>query len=127
MLSEATKPAPDPKVLSWLRKNERELAIDPIILGEILFGIERLPSGKRRQRLEQWFEEGVVSLTCLPIDAATGIAWANLLVRLKAAGKEMSFEDSLIAATALITGLTVATRNIRDFQKAGVKVFDPFA
>jgi predicted nucleic acid-binding protein len=127
VLSEATKPSPEPKVLEWLRANEAELAVDPIILGEIRFGIDRMPPGQRRKRLELWFAEGVENLVCLPIDAATGIYWAQLLARLRASGRVMPFKDSLIAATALAHGLTVATRNTRDFQQAGVKVLDPFA
>ena len=127
VLSEATKPAPELKVLQWLRANEAELVVDPIILGEIRFGIERMPSGRRRQRFELWFAEGVENLVCLPIDAATAIRWAQLLAKLRASGRVLPFKDSLIAATALMHGLTVATRNTRDFQQAGVEVFDPFA
>ena len=127
VLSEATKPSPQQKVLEWLRANEAELAVDPIILGEIRFGIDRMPPGRRRERFERWFAEGVENLVCLPIEAATGIRWAQLLARLRASGRAMPVKDSLVAATALVHGLTVATRNIRDFQRAGVKVFDPFA
>lgn len=126
VLSEATKPAPDPRVVDWLRRNEREIVIDPVILGEIRFGILLLPAGKRRRRLERWFDEGVARVVCLPWDAATGLRWARLLARLRAAGQSMPVKDSLIAATALAHGLTVATRNVRDFKKAGVKVVDPF-
>src|SRR5216684_355102 len=79
VLSEATKPSPDLRVLAWLRANEAELAVDPIILGEIRFGIDWLPLGRRRQRFERWFAEGVQNLVCLPIEAATGIRWAKLL------------------------------------------------
>jgi predicted nucleic acid-binding protein len=126
VLSEATKPSPERKVLDWLRANETELAVDPIILGEIRFGIDRMPPGQRRKRFELWFAEGVENIVCLPIEAATGIRWAQLLAKLRGSGSAMPLKDSLIAATALVHGLTVATRNIRDFQKAGVKVFDPF-
>jgi hypothetical protein len=127
VLSEATKPSPEPKVLEWLRANEAELAVDPIILGEIRFGIDRMPPGQRRKRLELWFAEGIENLVCLPIDAATGIRWAKLLAQLRATGRAMPFKDSLIAAAALAYGLSVATRNTRDFQQAGLKVIDPFA
>jgi len=126
VLSEATRPAPDPEVLAWLRRHERRIVIDPIVLGEIRFGIHLLSPGRRRRRLERWFEEGVTRVVCLPWDAATGLRWAKLLADLRAAGRSMPVKDSLIAATALVHGLTVVTRNARDFQKAGVKVVDPF-
>ena len=127
VLSEATKPAPDSKVVQWLRRNEREIAVDPIILGEIRFGIHLLPTGRRRGRLERWFSEGVAKVVCLPWDAATGLRWAKLLADLRGSGLSMPIKDSLIAATALVHGLTIATRNAHDFQRARVKVVNPFA
>jgi toxin FitB len=126
VLSEATKPDPVPEVVAWVRANERELAVDPIILGEVRFGIHILPPGKRRRRLERWFEQGVVNLLCLPWDAATGLRWADLLADLRRAGLAMSVKDSMIAATALVHRLTLVTHNKKDFVKAGLRVHDPF-
>lgn len=127
ILSEATKPTPDPRVVDWLRRNERDLVVDPIILGEIRFGILILPVGRRRRELERWFQEGVARIACLPWDAATGLCWARLLSDLRTAGRSMPIKDSLIAATALAQALTVVTRNVHDFRKARVKVLNPFA
>ena len=127
VLSEPTKVSPDDKVVAWLRQNESDLVVDPIILGEIRFGIHLLPSGKRRRRLETWFKNGVAKITCLPWGADTGLRWAKLLADLRSAGKAMQIKDSLIAATALLHGLTIATRNQADFRVAGVKLLDPFA
>ena len=126
VLSEPTKPAPDSKVVERMRRNEREIAVDPIILGEIRFGIHLLPAGKRRRRLERWFKEGVSHIICLAWDAAVGLRWAKLLAELRGRGQTMPIKDSLVAATALIHGLTVVTRNVFDFKKAGVKVVNPF-
>jgi predicted nucleic acid-binding protein len=126
VLSEATRPEPEPRALEWLALHEREVAVDPIILGEIRFGIDLLPNGKRRARLERWFEEGVERIHCLAWDAATGLRWARLLADLRARGQSMPIKDSLIAATALTHGLVMATRNRRDFEKAGVEIVDPF-
>jgi len=126
VLSEPTKPEPDTGALEWLRRNEREIAVDPIILGEIRFGIFLLPAGKRRQRLEHWFREGVGRILCLDWNAAAGLRWAKLLAELRSRGQAMPIKDSLIAATALLHGLTVATRNVSDFKKSGVKVVNPF-
>jgi hypothetical protein len=127
VLSEPTKPVPHADVVAWLRANEPDLAVDPVILGEVRFGILLLPKGKRRTRLTRWFNTGVQRLHCLPWDAATGLRWAELLAGLRASGQAMPVKDSFIAATALVHGLTVATRNRGDFEKAGVRVFDPFA
>ena len=126
VLSETTKPAPAPGVVDWLRRNERALVVDPVVLAEIRFGILRLPRGRRRSRLEGWFDGAVERLHCLPWDAATGLRWAELLADLRATGRAMPIKDSLIAATALAHGLVVATRNRTDFEKAGVDVLDPF-
>lgn len=127
VLSEPTRSAPHPPVIDWLRRHERDLAVDPVILGEIRFGILLLPRSRRRSRLERWFEGGVGRLECLPWDAQTGLRWAELLASLRASGRTMPIKDSLIAATALVHGLTLATRNRTDFERAGVDVVDPFA
>jgi len=126
VLSEATKPEPRPRVVEWLRNHEREIAVDPIILGEIRFGIHLLPAGTRRRRLERWFADGVERIHCLPWQAETGLRWAKLLADLRANGESMPIKDSMIAATALIHGLTVVTHNTRDFSRAKVKLIDPF-
>ena len=127
VLSEPTRAAPDPLAIAWLKENEKELAVDPIILGEIRFGIHLLPAGKRRRRLERWFDEGVGKIVCLPWEARSGLRWAKLLADLRRSGRAMPIKDSLIAATALVHGLVVVTRNDRGFEKAGVKLLNPFA
>ena len=127
VLSEPTKAAPDQGVIEWLRVHEHDIAVDPIILGELRFGILLLPKGRKRTALERWFDAGVQRLHCLPWDADTGLTWAALLARLRTTGKAMPIKDSLIAATALLHNLVVATRNRSDFVKAGVRIVDPFA
>ena len=127
VLSEPTRSVPDPRVVEWLLANERDIAVDPIILGEVRFGILLLPQGKRRARLERWFDAGVQRLVCLPWEAATGLRWAKLLAALRASGRAMPIKDSLIASTALVHDLVVATRNRRDFKYAGIEIVDPFS
>jgi toxin FitB len=126
VLSEPTKATPNRRCLEWLKRHEREIAVDPVILGEIRFGILLLAKGRRRRKLEQWFDTGVQLLQCLPWEAETGLRWAALLATLRKSGRAMPIKDSLIAATALVHGLTIATRNRSDFEKAGVVVVDPF-
>ena len=126
ILSEATKTVPDQKVLDWLLRNEGEIVVDPIVLGEIRFGILLLSKGKRRSRLERWFSKGIGKIVCLPWDGKTGLRWAMLLADLRKAGKSMPLKDSLIAATALTHDLILVTRNTDDFKKAGIQLLDPF-
>jgi toxin FitB len=127
VLSEPTKPAPISKVIDWLSDNERNLVVDSIILGELCIGILALAPGRKRSQLEQWFGALVQTIECLPWDATISRRWAKLVVDLKQKGRTMPLLDGMIAATALQHDLTIATRNTRDFKKAGLKVFDPFA
>ena len=127
VLSEPTKSMPDLKAVEWLRENEREIAVDPIILGEVRYGILLLHKGKKRTKLEQWFDAGVKRLHCLPWEAETALKWAQLLASLRVRGRAMPIKDSLIAATALVHELVVVTGNRGDFQYAGVRIMDPFA
>jgi predicted nucleic acid-binding protein len=114
-------------VVDWLRRNESQLAVDPIIVGEIRFGILLLPRSRRRLRLQSWFDAGVGRLLCLPWDASTGLRWAQLLAELRVAGRAMPVKDSLIAATALLHDLALVTRNGSDFAATGVKLVSPFS
>lgn len=125
VLSEATEREPNPRVVAWLERNERELAVDPIVLGELRFGVLLLARGRRRTRLERWFATGVRRLHCIPWEADCGLRWAELLADLRRSGRSMPIKDSLIAATALVHGLVVATRNRADFEQAGVQVVNP--
>jgi toxin FitB len=127
VLGEPTKPAPDAKVVSWLTANESGIVVDSIILGELRIGILTLAPGRKRTKLELWFADVVDTVDCLPWDASVSRRWAELVVESRRKGRLLPLLDGMIAATALTHGLTVATRNRRDFQQAGVKVFDPFA
>jgi hypothetical protein len=126
VLSEATKPQPAGQVVKWLRAHDQVLAVNPIILGELEYGILLLPAGRRRKKLLDWFASGVQQLNMVEIDAATAAIWATLLADLRRKGRAMPIKDSLIAATARQHRLTVATRNVAHFRHAGVQLFNPF-
>lgn len=127
VLSEPTKPLPNANVVDWLKAHEGDLVVDPIVLGEIRLGVLVLPGGQKRTRLEQWLTQVEQVVVCLPWDAAVGRRWAEIVAGLKRKGQALPLLDSMIAATALEHDLTVATRNVRDFQKTGVSVVDPFS
>ena len=126
LLSEPTKPDPSPQVLEWLRRNEEQLAVTPIILGELEYGILLLPTSKRKKQLEVWFEKIRSTAHCLDFDSKAASSWAHLLAHLKSQGHAMPIKDSLIAASAIAHNLTVATRNTRDFKNAKVDLINPF-
>ena len=126
VLSEPTKPAPVAKVVGWLAANEGDLVVDSIILGEMRIGILTLAPGRKRAQLERWFADVVQTIDCLPWDAAVSLRWAELAMESNRKGHVLPLLDGMIATTALVHDLTVATRNIRDFRPAGVKVFNPF-
>ena len=127
VLSEPTKSQADQGVLDWLAANDADLCVNPIILGELEYGILLLPKSKKRSQLQQWFDLGRRQLNSVPIDATTATHWAKLVATLRRKGKSMPIKDSLIAATALQHQLIVATRNVRDFEQANVRSINPFS
>ena len=126
VLSEAMRPTATPQVLAWLALHEPDLAVNPVILGEIENGILLLPDAPRRTRLQGWFQKAVQKIHVLDFDALTASVWARLLTGLKSSGLAMPVKDSLIAATALMHNLTLVTRNTADFENSGVRLFNPF-
>ena len=126
ILSEATKPIPSPIVLKWLEANQNNLIVNPIVLGELQYGILALPDGKRKTKLLSWFARGLKALHSVDIDGETADRWAKLLAELRAQGVAMPLNDSLIAASALQHRLVIATRNTRDFAQSGVTLVNPF-
>ena len=126
LLSEPTKPEPAPQVLEWLRRNEEHLAVTPIILGELEYGIMLLPASKRKKQLEVWFEKIRSTAHCIDFDSNAASSWARLLAHLKSKGHAMPIKGSLIAASAIAHNLTLATRNTRDFKNAKVPLINPF-
>ena len=126
VLSEPMKPIPNDRVVRWLDQHDAEYAVNPIVLGEIEFGILILPAGRRRVRLASWFDELAIRIPVFPIDTHVASEWAKMLAGLKAKGLTIPVKDSLIAATARSHGLTIATRNTADFRHAGVPLVNPF-
>jgi predicted nucleic acid-binding protein len=126
VLSEPTKPLPDPRVVDWLRAHEAHTAVDPCFSGNCASAFLSSPKeGSGRRWNAGSIQESAVS-TAFPWMTDTGLKWAELLARLHKAGKAMPIKDSLKAATAIAQGLAVATRNRIEFAKACVPVIDPF-
>lgn len=127
VLSEPTRLHPDKGVIDWLRANESDLAVSSLILAELRLGIASLPSGARRTKLDRWFEMLTGKIRCLSWDSNTSSIWADLVAAMRKQGRAMPLMDSLIAASALQHNLVLVTRNARDFEASGVRLFNPFA
>lgn len=128
VLSDAIATRPNPGVRGWLASNDAaRLFVSVITIGELHKGVAtaRNRSLARAMRLGQWVTgiEQQYAERILPIDLAVSQRWGVLM----AADPSASVEDKLIAATALVHGLAVVTRNVRDFTSTGVAVVDPFA
>jgi predicted nucleic acid-binding protein len=117
VVSESIKPAPSPKLLCWLTDHNDDVFVSVLTLGEIVKGIEMMPAGKRRGRTEKWFDEieqwAVNRL--LQVDAQIMRVWGAYYARQSRQGRVLDVMDSLLAATAITHGLTVASRNLSDF------------
>jgi len=125
IVSELRRLRPHPAVVEWIKSTpEASLRLSAATLGEIQRGIEILRGrdAAKADEIEAWADklEGVYAV--LPADAAVFRRHARLMRN----QPTPSYEVALIAATALVHDLTVATRNGADFDGLGVRVFDPF-
>lgn len=125
VVSELRRPKPHGAVVAWLQTLEdRQLYVSAVTLGEIQAGIEltREQDPAKASEIESWLHQLAGSFNILPMDANTFRAWARLMHR----KSDTLYEDAMIAATAMSHGLTVATRNVADFQALGMAVLNPF-
>lgn len=116
-----------PKLNAWIEQNDN-LHVSVVSLAEIEYGLQQAPA-THRLHLEEWLKETrrKFSDATEQLTEPVLIRWKQLLLELRAKQRTMTCEDSLIAATALFHGHTVATHNTRHFEPAGVQVFDPLA
>ena len=130
VVSEWTKPRPNAGVVEWLaRVDEDEAFLSVVTFAELRHGIERLPTGERRRRLDEWlrndlalrFEDRIIG-----VDGAIADEWGRVIARRETRGRPMSAMDALIAATAQVHDLTVVTRNAADFQSFVKNVLNPW-
>lgn len=122
---------PNPQVQRWLRSVSPEaLYVSVLTLAEIRRGIELLPAGKRREQLESWFKEellgSLADVNILPVTREIGEGWAVWTARGQERGVQVAVMDGLIAATALAHGLTLVTRNTKDFEGLRVPMLNPW-
>ena len=126
VVSELRKLRPHDGLVAWLRSiDDAQLYLCAVTLGEIQAGIEltREQDPEKASEIETWLDSITGAYNVLPMDAAAFRSWAKLMHK----KSDTLYEDAMIAATAQVHGLTVATRNVRDFKALGLDVFDPFS
>jgi len=130
VLSEYARKAPAPQVIAWLdEQDETSLFISVISLGEIEKGILKLRATDpaRSQKLTAWLArvEQRFAGRILPLATAEFQAWAQVAARAELAGQPLPVMEALLMATAQCQGLTIVTRNLKDFASYP-QVFDPW-
>jgi toxin FitB len=128
--SELVRPQPEPKVQTWVAAQDLDtLFISSVSFGELRKGIILRSPGKRRAELEAWIETDLSMLfsdRILPVTRSIAERWGVLEGQRQLAGRPLNVPDGMIAATALEHGLTLVTRNTKDFDGLGVTLFNPW-
>lgn len=125
IISELRKPKPHGAVLEWYQSiPDEDLHISAVSIGEIQAGIEltREQDRKKADSLEHWLQQVSSAHNVLPMKGSTFRLWAKLIH----SQSNTVREDAMIAATAIEQQLIVVTRNIKDFKRFKVKLFNPF-
>jgi toxin FitB len=130
VVSETAKKKPDLHVLAWLgRTTLADTGISAMTIGELRRGIELLPDGSKRVKLETWYQEQVRATFAgrtLILDDRVMECWGERMAALSSKGVSIEPLDGLIGATALVHGLTLVTRNTNHFLAFGIPLLNPW-
>jgi predicted nucleic acid-binding protein len=129
VLSELTRVSPEPKVEAFLRSASDNVYVSALSIGEIFKGIGCLAQGARRASLDAWLTEEMIPWfgdRVLPVTLPIAERWGGLAAEAKLQGKPRPVVDALIAATAIEHGLTLVTRNVRDYVGTAVVLLNPW-
>lgn len=130
VLSEFIKPRPSPRLIRWLDgMDDLHLAISVLSIGELQRGISRLSPGTRRDSLQQWLNQELLlrfAGRVLPLELNAALLWGQLVGEAIAPGKTLPAMDVLLAATAIEQGMILATRNVKDFSRMPLRIFNPW-
>lgn len=119
---------PNEAVVDWLRKNAKVIALPSVALGELRYGIARLPDGKRKASLNDALDALVdrFAASILNYDVLAANACGEILALAEAAGRPMSLADAQIAGIARVAQASLATRNVTDFAVTKLPLINPW-
>lgn len=129
VLSELMRDAPHPAVLAWFNRQRRHrLCLPSVVMAELVFGVEDLPPGKRRDALRRTLHEwlDMFSYSVLPFDELAAHSYGKRAAAARRAGRALPVADGYIAAICAAYGARVATRDVRPYQAAGVQAINPW-
>jgi len=130
VISELVAKKQNPQVVDFVDAlDDDDIYLSVITIGEITKGIEKLTASRRKQELHDWLKDDLLARfqgKILPFDTEVILTWGALTARLDTGGQKMPAIDSLIAATALAHEMTLVTRNVDDFEAAGIKMVNPW-
>jgi toxin FitB len=130
VVSEWTKQRPNPGVIAWLADvDEDRVFLSVVTVAELRHGIERLPEGNRRRRLDAWLRDELplrFAGRLLSVDQAVADCWGEVVARREAAGRPIGVMDAFIAATANVHALSLVTRNAADFESTVSDIVNPW-
>lgn len=130
IISELASKQPAPEVINWVDTlDSKQVYLSVITIGEIAKGVEKLTESERKKELKTWLEHDLLARfqdQILPLDTNVLMTWGSLTAQAERKGRPLPAIDSLIAATVLTHKMTLVTRNVKDFESAGIDIFNPW-
>jgi len=130
LISELVKKEPNSEVVNWLEEqNEHNLFLSVLTLGELQKGISKLPESAKKDELQSWATLDLVERFAgqiVDVDLETALCWGRLQGVAEKTGDKLPVMDSLITATAIAHGLVVVTRNVKDMERCGGRICNPW-
>lgn len=130
VISEWVRPQPEANVVAWLAEvDEEQVFLSVVSFAELRRGVELLPPGRRRDKLEDWIANDLAARfygRILDVDSNVADAWGRIMARGERAGRKLGSMDGFFAATAESFQLTLVTRNVNHFGRLGISLYNPW-